>query len=68
MILTIAQALRLKLQVDLTWRSESASASATDLLLGQAFTFSATVVNRGNGTAAATTLHYYRIVRCRYFH
>ena len=39
---------------------ESASASATDLLLGQAFTFSATVVNRGNGTAAATTLHYYR--------
>ena len=39
---------------------ESPTASATDLLLEQAFTFSATVVNRGDGAATATSLHYYR--------
>ena len=39
---------------------ESPRASATDLLLGEAFTFSATVVNLGDSAAAATTLRYYR--------
>ena len=39
---------------------ESPRASATDLLLGEAFTFSATVVNLGDAVAAATTLRYYR--------
>ena len=39
---------------------ESPRASATDLLLGEAFTFSATVVNLGDSPAAATTLRYYR--------
>ena len=38
---------------------ESPRASPTDLLLGQTFTFSATVVNRGGAVAAATTLRYY---------
>ena len=39
---------------------ESPRASATELLLGQTFTFSATVVNLGDTVAAATTLRYYR--------
>ena len=39
---------------------ESPRVSATDLLLGQTFTFSATVVNLGDAVAAATTLRYYR--------
>ena len=39
---------------------ESPRASATDLLLEDAFTFSATVVNLGDAVADATTLRYYR--------
>lgn len=34
--------------------------SETDLLLGQSFTFSVTVVNLGDEDSAATTLNYYR--------
>ena len=39
---------------------QSAEVSETDLLLGEAFTFSATVVNLGDGQSAATTLRYFR--------
>lgn len=39
--------------------------SGADLLLGQAFTFSVTVVNLGDGNSAATTLNYFRSTEAR---
>ena len=38
----------------------SASVSGSNVAAGGSFTFSATVYNRGDGTASATTLRYYR--------
>lgn len=44
---------------------QSATVSEADLLLGEDFNFSVTVVNLGDGDSAATTLNYFRSTEAR---